>query len=321
MMIRVVKFLFVAAATVFLFGASAYLALTWIVSGEPTVRVPKLVGQNVVQALALLSDMGLHLKLKALEPSDTVPVDHISSQEPAAGSEIKAGREVWIVVSEGPTHIATPRLVGQALDQANVMLERNGLCTGHIAQMYSGTHPVRQVIAQTPWAGVAVQRNRCVDLLVSLGKRPAAFSMPDLIGVDLEASIRRLDLYRLRLGAVSTRFHPDRPQRTVLGQNPPAGQRLVEGSTVSLVVNTASEVAVGRRLGSGLTTDLLTYRTSPGLLNRKIVIEIRRYGSLQRQWEGFVKPGDRVDLLVPHATGTTATIWEDHALAEVRILD
>jgi serine/threonine-protein kinase len=166
-----------------------------------------------------------------------------------------------------------------------------------------------------------VQRNRCVDLLVSRGKRPAAFSMPDLIGVDLEASIRRLDLYRLRLGTVSTRFHPDRPQRTVLGQDPAAGQRLVEGSTVSLIVNAESEVAVGRRLGSGLTTDLLTYRTSPGLLNRKVVIEIRRYGNLQRQWEGFVKPGDRVDLLVPHATGTTASIWEDHVLTEVRILD
>jgi beta-lactam-binding protein with PASTA domain len=321
MMVRIAKILAVAAATVFLFGASAYVALTWVVSGEPTVRVPHLVGQSVVQSLAVLSDMGLHLKLKTLEPSDTVPADHVSHQEPAAGSEIKTGREVWIVVSSGPSHIATPRLLDQSLDQANVVLDRRGLCTGDIARIHSEARPARQIIAQTPGAGVSVERNRCIDLLVSLGRRPAAFSMPALIGNDLEASIRLLDLYRLRLGGVATRYHPDRTRRTVLGQDPDAGQRVVEGSTVSLVVNADSDLAVGRRLGEGMSTVLLRYRASPGLLNRKIVIEIRRYGALQRQWEGFVDPGAQVELLVPRATGTTATIWEDHALADVRILD
>ncbi|MCG6892101.1 MAG: PASTA domain-containing protein [Desulfobacteraceae bacterium] len=321
MMVRIVKILLVAAATVFLFGASAYVALTWVVGDEPIVRVPHLVGQSVVQSLAVLSDMGLHLKLKTLEPSDTIPADHVSHQEPAAGSEIKKGREVWIVVSSGPSHIATPRLLGQSLDQANVALHGTGLCTGAVARIYTETHPARQIIAQTPEAGATVVRNRCIDLLVSLGRRPAAFSMPDLIGDDLEASIQRLDLYRLRLGGVATRYHPERAQRTVLEQNPGAGQRVIEGSTVSLVVNADSDIAVGRRLGQGMSTELLRYRASPGLLNRKVVIEIRRYGALQRRWEGFVEPGAQVELLVPRATGTTATIWEDHALADVRILD
>jgi hypothetical protein len=72
--------------------------------------------------LELLSGLDLNTKIGGLQYSGDIPANHIISQDPPAGSEVKKGRSVRIVISRGPASVQVPNLKGLSLDQAETLL-------------------------------------------------------------------------------------------------------------------------------------------------------------------------------------------------------
>ena len=71
-------------------------------SGVKTVNVPNLSGSNLTGATQLLEAQGLVLSGATEEYSDTIPEGVVISQSPAAGTSVKSGSGVSIVISKGP---------------------------------------------------------------------------------------------------------------------------------------------------------------------------------------------------------------------------
>ena len=69
---------------------------------SPQVTVPSVQGQTAGQAAATLGAAGLALGNITKQPSLSVPVGHIISQNPAAGTKVDPGSSVDVVVSTGP---------------------------------------------------------------------------------------------------------------------------------------------------------------------------------------------------------------------------
>ena len=150
-------------------GASAYLTLTFIIESEETVVVPELEGKDAVAVLELLSGLELNTKVKESRFDTEIPADHVIHQEPDAGTPIKKGRDVKVILSKGPETFSTPKFTGISLQQARVILSNKGLAQGVVTRTFSPDADDGMVVSQTPPAGTPVTRKDSVDLLVSRG--------------------------------------------------------------------------------------------------------------------------------------------------------
>jgi serine/threonine-protein kinase len=301
-------------------GISAYFTLTFFLGSESSTVVPDLSGKHVVTALELLSDLSLNTKIKGMEYSNDIPTHHVISQDPSPGFEIKPGRDVRITLSKGPESVLTPSLKGKLLSQARIVLDENGLSAGNISNVYQDNTTNGIILAQSPASGKTIHREQPVDLLVSLGKRPKDFLMPDLSGLSIDEAIGRLERAELVLGSVNTVTIADRPADKIIDQSPPPGHRVFSDDTVDLTINRqTSDSNKTFAFRSGLR--LLRYSTPPGFLNRHIRVRLNSYGLSTDIFDDFVKPGREVWCIVPTERNTTAFLYEDDVLIKSEVIE
>ena len=104
------------------------------------------------------------------ENSNDVEADHIINTVPEAGSYVKAGDTVTLIVSSGPadTSVIVPRVTGGTLSEAEAKLEAEGLELGSVDYAHSD-EAEGIVIAQGTSAGESVAAGSSVSVTVSLG--------------------------------------------------------------------------------------------------------------------------------------------------------
>ncbi len=90
------------------------------------LAVPAVTGRSGIEATAILENAGLVAVDGGQRFSVTVPKGSVISQEPTAGSLVKRGDAVTVVVSAGSESQTMPDVIGQTLDQAKSQLEQLG---------------------------------------------------------------------------------------------------------------------------------------------------------------------------------------------------
>ncbi len=314
--IAVLFFLFVLVV-----GAGAYFTLTLIIKSEDTVVVPDLFGKNVVYVLELLTDLGLNTKVKGSEYNADVPENNVIFQEPEPGAEIKKGRDVRIVISKGAKSILMPNLKGLFVRQARIILEENSLRRGEISGTYSNSLKKDEIIAQFPSQGTMITRGECVNLLVSVGVRPRAYKMPDLLGLSLSSAITMIESIDLVLGEIKTHFYKDKPINTVVAQELIFGYRVTQGSTVNIVINRKPVGKGHNYLNESQGGSLFRHRIEDGFLKRHIRVRLNSFGVSIDLFDGFMKPGEEIWLLIPRRNNSTVFLYEDGELIKTLVYD
>ncbi len=235
---RFLKGLGVVASLVAVGIASAFAVVALLLHPE-NVRVPNLVGQDIVTVIELVRQQGLQLKVDRREPHPTLPRDTVISQDPAPGSGIRKGRWVRVVVSQGPSDLLAPNLTGENYRKADIMARQAGYIPGDVSRVSSDSVERDIVIAQYPQAGTPLEKGGAIGLLVSAGKKPTVYVMPKLTGKSPEEAVKIID--RLGLAHRQTARTPaDKPQpggRLVISQKPPAGYPVSADAVVNIVVN------------------------------------------------------------------------------------
>jgi serine/threonine-protein kinase len=316
--VKLAKIAGLGFAFVMVAGISAYLTLTWIIKSEDTVIVPHLEGKDVVYALEMLTRLELNTKVKGSEYTGDIPKNHVVFQDPQPGSEIKKGRDVRIILSKGPKTFTMPHLRGLSIQQANIILDENDMCRGELSRTNYRQMEKDLVLAQVPASGTVVSRGSCVDLLVSLGRRPTAFKMPDLAGLTLEDALQSIERHNLVIGELKSADQRDKPHNTIVEQEPVSGQRVVTGSTVRLLVNRETKT---QRAGhsTGLATgNLFSYRLKSGFLNRHIRVSLNTSGFTNDLFDDFVKAGEEIWLLIPTDREATVFLYENDELIKTQ---
>ena len=234
---RLLKVAFFILVLILIAGVSGYITLSFMIKSEDRVVVPDLVSKEAVSIFEMLAQLGLNAKVKSSEYNDHIPINHIISQDPAPGSEIKKGRDVRLILSKGPKTVMIPNLKGLPLRQAQIILEENGLCSGNLSRAYSSRFIKDQVIAHSPGSGQTLEQGKCVDMLICQGVLPRTYMMPDLNGMLFGEAVLILEKMNLYPGEVIFSRREDRKENTIIGQNPLPGYRITEGSPVKLVRN------------------------------------------------------------------------------------
>jgi len=138
----------------------------FVSSGPRRVTVPEVVGLTQDAAEAELQRRGLEVRVRE-RPSEERE-GTVIDQDPAAGSELKRGDTVTIVVSTGPERVTVPNVVGSLLDEARASLRAAGLKVTVRRRAVSDATDDGRVVDQSPSAGVEVERG--TDVVLFVGK-------------------------------------------------------------------------------------------------------------------------------------------------------
>jgi beta-lactam-binding protein with PASTA domain len=297
---------FMAAA-----GIGTYFAVHLLIHGKNSVIVPDLQGKDVVYALEILSDLGLNTKVKGSRYSPTIPKNHIITQAPDPGTEIKRGRDIRLVISKGPYAVVIPNLIGMDLQMAGIAIEENDLHRGTLSYTYHGRRPKDEILAQFPDAGATALRESPLNFLVSLGPRPQLLRMLDLEGQGLEHAFDAVEKYHLTVGSIARAYHPDKPDNTVLEQSPAKGYPVMAGGTIALTINRHARKfnADGHR-----TVTLFRHRAPQGFLRQQVRVRTIRPDGALTIFDDFIRPGEEIWLMILRDKPTALFLYLDGEL-------
>ncbi len=230
------KLLILGIALVVVAAISAYLTVRRAVAGRD-VLVPDLSGMTSDEAREILRKQGLMLEQVSERHDPHVEPGRVLVQEPPPGSSIKVDRKIKVVLSLGDTGGAIPEVRGAAARGAQITLQQQGLHVADPIYAYTSKESENLVVGQDPLAGEFGLKEGRVTLLVSRGRRPVVYVMPDLTG-RREAEVLRF-LTRAGLRPAPTR-HESSPSGaasgTIVAQRPEAGYPVRAGDLVTLTV-------------------------------------------------------------------------------------
>lgn len=321
MIAKITKIAALGMAFLLMAGASAYLTLTFIIKSEDTVIVPNLVGKDVVSALELLTDLQLNTKVNGSEYSRQFPKNHVTFQEPDAGSEIKKDRDVRIILSRGHKNFLMPNLITLSAQQARMIMEENGISNKQLSFTYSNSVEKDHVIAQIPSAGDTITRGVPVNLLMSVGPRPARFVMPDLSELSLDESVLKIEKNHLAVGEIRSHFDKQKPRNIIVDQEPLAGYRVNANSPVNLTINRPPGKSARGHLRRPLYGSLIQHRSKNGFLKKRIRVELEGVDKTAVIFDNYIKPGDEIWVLIPRDEDATVFIYEDDELVSTQRYD
>ncbi|HMJ85153.1 MAG TPA: PASTA domain-containing protein [Vicinamibacterales bacterium] len=199
------------------------------------VTIPDLTNRTANDATALVSDLGLTLRVdETRRPDPKIAAGRVLAQEPAAGSIARRQRSVRIWLSAGQRSATVPKLVGETERTAQLRLAQDGLTLTGIAEIRSPSFAQDVVIAQMPPAKSAAGN---VSLLVNRGDRGASYVMPDLIGVNGDRAAEILRARGFRVAVVGSNPYPGVAAGVVIRQGPQAGFQIGPGEPISLEVS------------------------------------------------------------------------------------
>jgi serine/threonine-protein kinase len=321
MIAKIIKITALCIAFLLVAGASAYLTLSFIIKSEDTVIVPNLVGKDVVSALELLTDLQLNTKVSGSEYSQQYPKNHVTFQEPEAGSEIKKDRDVRIMISKGTHTILMPNLFTLSERQARMIMEENGISRGSLSRTFNTEVEKDHIIVQIPPAGTMITRGDPVNLLVSMGARPVDLKMPDLAGLLLDKAVFMIENSNLAVGAIESQYDRHKPRNVILRHEPLAGYRVTENSPVHLVINRPPGKTAKGNLHRPLYGSLLQHDIKNGFLKKRVRVELENSDSWTDIFDDYVKPGEQLWILIPRDQDTAVFIYEDDALVKTEIFE
>jgi len=170
----------------------------WLaVQGAEEVLVPNLAGKQIVTALLEMQEKELYAKIQVRYSSE-VERGLIIEQKPPAGSIVKAGRRVALVVSRGPVIDRVENYVGQKIGDVRNHLQtlfasfRALLKIKEPVMLQYDPSPAGTIIAQKPLAGTELSGETYLELVVSKGPKEAQVKIGNLVGQDFQAVMSSL---------------------------------------------------------------------------------------------------------------------------------
>ncbi|MCW2667560.1 MAG: spk1, partial [Frankiales bacterium] len=202
--------------------------VTLTLSRGPDRRLlPNVVGMSREQAARAVAAVGLRLGT-VTQAFSAEPVGQVLRMGAPAGTGLRPGSPVHVVVSKGPDLVPLPAVTGRSRDQAVRALEAAGFRVT-TTLVFSETVAAGRVSGQSP-SGPTAPRGGQVTLRISKG--PELLTVPDVQGQPRDDAVSALRALGLATEVDSLPFGPGK----VRGTRPGAGSKVRKNSTVTLFV-------------------------------------------------------------------------------------
>ena len=147
-------------------GRRIYLIIS---GGEQLYDVPNLIGRSLREGKFMLSQRNLLSQEVEYKASVQYPAGIILGQLETAGSKVKKGTMIGLIVSTGMESgdIKVPDVTGKNIEEAKKLLIASKLTIGKINYQPTDNLPLNAVIDQYPKANSMTKENQKVDLFVN----------------------------------------------------------------------------------------------------------------------------------------------------------
>ncbi len=141
---------------------------------KPTTRAPLLVGKSVPQALQILSEQNLNMRMMAEKEDADIPAGTILAQTPAPHASARPQQTVFLVVSKKPARPSMPDLRAMQPEEYINILKKTR--TRFRCFEIESNSPEGMCLGQIPVAGKEIPAEGV--LLYKASTRSANFLMP-----------------------------------------------------------------------------------------------------------------------------------------------
>jgi beta-lactam-binding protein with PASTA domain len=284
------------------FGAAALMALTALVvffialRGAEQTLVPDLRGMDLVEALQELQVKELYPRIQTRYSEYTDDRGAVLEQDPPAGTIVKAGRRIRLVVSQGMMVNVIEDYRGRDIEEVRMDLRAllapvsRSLLTIKEPFMYEYSSAKAGVILeQKPKPGEPVSGPVTLEFVVSRGPEYTTVIAPGLTGLGPAEAVALLEKTGLGFSFSLREARPGEGYGMVVFQDPAEGAAVGSGLPVNLLVT-----APAGGFAAGEVFALFSYSMSenpyplpvrlealrPGANDREILVEVSFGGGL-----------------------------------------
>jgi beta-lactam-binding protein with PASTA domain/serine/threonine protein kinase len=200
--------------------------------GKERYDVPTLKGKTVDEAQDALADTTLVYGTSDERWSDTVDEGIVIATKPAAGTTLRPGAVVDLVVSKGPKPVTLKDWVDKDADDALAWMDKKGIDGSVESHEFSDTVEEGNVISMDPTAGSTLHRGDEVSLVVSKG--PELVEVPSVRAQGVESATETLE--GLGFHVVTEHASGYLGLGFVFSQDPGGGEMAPKGSTITLTL-------------------------------------------------------------------------------------
>ena len=191
--------------------------------------MPDLTNKSPSEAESALAAVGLKARNGDSVESDDVTVGYVATQEPAAGSDAKAGDTITYHLSTGKGKADVPDVTEMTAERASDVLKDAGFKVDTQKQPSSSV-PEGRVISQSPANGKA-DKGSTVTIVVSSGAQSG--SVPNVVGKDFETAQSTLENAGFQVNTVWV-YDDNVATGNVVGQTPSSA---AAGATITIRVS------------------------------------------------------------------------------------
>ncbi len=194
--------------------------------------VPNVVGESTEVAYYILEKR--HLTVEYTEEySDTVPKGTVISQETKAGTVVRRGGNISVVLSLGEQMCRLPDLTDATREEAEATLHELGFAV-HVTEAFSDTLARGLVVYRSAEANTLAKVGSTIELTVSLGRDLVL--VPSVCGMTLDEATDTLKQNDLD-AEYEHAFSDTVEKGLVISQQKESGTSVLRGSTVTLTVS------------------------------------------------------------------------------------
>ena len=174
------------------------------------------------------------------EESDIYDVGEVIKQDPAPGTNIKKRNAIKLTIATEAELITVPDVANNTESLAKQTLKREGFSEIVIESIYDDIVSEGKVVKTSPLAGSQISADETITMYISKGKEVLYTIVPDVIGCDEKSAKSMIEDKKLKFGKV-TESPSSQPKGYVISQSIEAENKVVEGSTVNVVISSGED--------------------------------------------------------------------------------
>lgn len=259
----------VLAVVLVLIGGGLLAFDRWL--NPPLVAVPNVYGRPWTSAHKVFTDHGLKSMVVGHQSSAKIGTGSVLDEKPSAGTHVKSGYMISVILSSGPTPVSVPGVTGEDVSSATESLKVLGL---KVLVHHINSHDSKgEVVRQSPTSGRSVRPGATVTLWVSNGAYAAQSLMPNLVGLTVSQAASNLLNSNMTVGTPSRQWSTQ-PINTIIDQSPAPYSSTSGVTSVSVTVSSGpSPVSAGMARHRSIVRVPIPSDASPKSLLKVVVTD------------------------------------------------
>ncbi|MDR0878487.1 MAG: PASTA domain-containing protein, partial [Treponema sp.] len=259
-------FVSMAVGLIVFVGIIAVSIFFIFVRGAEQTMVPDVRGVELTEALLELQVKEQYPRIQLRYSQSSRDRGLILEQEPKAGTIVKAGRRIRLVVSQGVMINSVGDYRFRNIDEVRIDLQTLFASAGRTGSLSGGeavspaqallslkepfmyeysSEPPGTILQQNPEPGSEISGPTALEFVVSRGAENAMLTVPQLVGLSVTGALEQISRSGI-VFAFSQRERRDNEKgETIVFQDPPGNSQAPANTIVRITVNAPSALAAG----------------------------------------------------------------------------